>query len=89
VKEIIKTKRELYEIIALHSGNPYEKIEKDSDRDYWMTSQEAKDYGMIDEILQRKQADTQTQAETQTTDETQNSENATETIDETQNNPNG
>lgn len=53
VREIVKLKRELYEIIALHSGNPYEKVEKDSDRDYWMTSQEAKDYGMIDEILER------------------------------------
>jgi ATP-dependent Clp protease, protease subunit len=55
VREILKVKRELYEIIALHSGNPIEKVEKDSDRDYWMTSQEAKDYGMIDEILQKSQ----------------------------------
>jgi ATP-dependent Clp protease, protease subunit len=53
VKEILKLKKELYEIIALHSGNPIEKVEKDADRDYWMTSQEAKDYGMIDEILQK------------------------------------
>jgi ATP-dependent Clp protease protease subunit len=53
VREIVKLKKELYEIIALHSGNTYEKVEKDSDRDYWMTSQEAKDYGMIDEILQK------------------------------------
>jgi len=52
-REIIKLKKELYEIIALHSGNPYDKVEKDADRDYWMTSQEAKDYGMIDEILQK------------------------------------
>ena len=52
-REILKLKKELYEIIADHSGNPYEKVEKDSDRDYWMTSQEAKDYGMIDEVLQR------------------------------------
>ncbi len=51
VREILKLKRELYEIIALHSGNPVEKVEKDSDRDYWMTSIEAKDYGMIDEVL--------------------------------------
>ncbi len=50
-REIVKLKRELYEIIAFHSGNSVEKVEKDSDRDYWMTSQEAKDYGMIDEIL--------------------------------------
>ena len=54
-REIMKLKRELYEIIALHSGNPVEKVEKDSDRDYWMTAQEAKDYGMIDEILQKSQ----------------------------------
>ena len=53
VREIVKLKRELYEILAYHTGNPYEKVEKDSDRDYWMTSQEAKDYGMIDEILQK------------------------------------
>lgn len=53
VREIVKLKKELYEIIAFHSGNPFEKVEKDSDRDYWMTSQEAKDYGMIDEILER------------------------------------
>jgi ATP-dependent Clp protease, protease subunit len=55
VREIVKLKRELYEIIALHSGNPFEKVEKDSDRDYWMTSLEAKEYGMIDEILQKTQ----------------------------------
>jgi len=55
VREIVKLKRELYEIIALHSGNSIEKVEKDSDRDYWMTSQEAKDYGMIDEILIKNQ----------------------------------
>jgi ATP-dependent Clp protease protease subunit len=55
VREIVKLKKELYEIIALHSGNTVEKVEKDSDRDYWMTSQEAKEYGMIDEILQKTQ----------------------------------
>lgn len=52
-KEIMKLKRELYEIIAAHTGNPVDKVEKDSDRDYWMTSVEAKEYGMIDEILLR------------------------------------
>jgi ATP-dependent Clp protease protease subunit len=52
-REIMKLKKELYEIIALHSGNTIEKVEKDADRDYWMTSQEAKQYGMIDEILER------------------------------------
>ena len=50
-KEILKLKRELYQIIAQHSGNPIEKIEKDSDRDHWMTAKEALDYGMIDEVL--------------------------------------
>jgi ATP-dependent Clp protease, protease subunit len=55
VREIVKLKKELYDIIALHSGNKVEKVAKDSDRDYWMTSQEAKDYGMIDEILQKTQ----------------------------------
>ncbi len=53
VREIVKLKKELYEIIALHTGNTVEKVEKDSDRDYWMTSLEAKEYGMIDEILQK------------------------------------
>lgn len=53
VKEIQKLKKELYEILAKHSDNTYKKIEKDSDRNYWMTAQEAKEYGMIDEILVR------------------------------------
>ena len=53
-REIKKLKNELYEIIAKHSGNTLKKIEKDSDRDYWMTAIEAKEYGMIDEILERK-----------------------------------
>ena len=52
-REIQKLKKELYTIIAEHSNNPYERIEKDSDRDYWMTSLEAKEYGMIDEVLIR------------------------------------
>ncbi len=53
VREIQKLKRELYEIISEHTGNPYEKVEKDSDRDYWMTAEEAKTYGMVDEVLVR------------------------------------
>jgi ATP-dependent Clp protease, protease subunit len=53
-REISKLKHELFEIIALHSGQPVEKVEKDSDRDYWMTAEEAKAYGMIDEILVRQ-----------------------------------
>jgi ATP-dependent Clp protease protease subunit len=52
-REIQKLKKELYDIIALHSGQPYDKVEKDSDRDYWMTAEEAREYGMIDEILTR------------------------------------
>ncbi len=52
-REIQKLKKELYTIIAEHSGNPYKKVEKDSDRDYWMTAEEAKEYGMIDEVLFR------------------------------------
>jgi ATP-dependent Clp protease, protease subunit len=50
-KEIQKLKKELYDIISVHSKQPYDKIWKDGDRDYWMTSEEAKEYGMIDEIL--------------------------------------
>lgn len=50
-KEISKLKKELYDILAHHSGQPYDRIEKDSDRDYWMTAEEAKEYGMIDEVL--------------------------------------
>ncbi len=52
-REIQKLKKELYDIIALHSNQPYDKVEKDSDRDYWMTAGEAREYGMIDEILVR------------------------------------
>lgn len=51
LKEILKLKTELYNIISKHSGQPFEKVEKDSDRDYWMRSAEAKEYGMIDEVL--------------------------------------
>ncbi len=50
-REIQKLKKELYTIIANHSGQPFDKVERDSDRDYWMTAQEALDYGMIDTIL--------------------------------------
>ncbi len=52
-REILKAKKELYQIIADHSGNNIEKVEKDSDRDHWMTSKEALEYGMIDEILEK------------------------------------
>lgn len=50
-REILKLKSELYNIISAHSGQPFEKVEKDSDRDYWMIAQEAKEYGMVDTIL--------------------------------------
>jgi len=52
-REIQKLKQELYHIISDHSGQPFEKVERDSDRDYWMTSEEAKAYGMIDDVLIR------------------------------------
>lgn len=50
-REIKKLKHELYTIISDHSGQPFDRVEKDSDRDYWMTAEEAKDYGMIDRVL--------------------------------------
>ena len=53
-REIAKTKRELYEILALHSGKPIEKIEADADRDYWLTAAEAAEYGLIDKVLSRR-----------------------------------
>jgi len=54
VREVLKVKKELYTIIANHSGQPYDKVEKDGDRDYWLDSAEAKEYGMIDDVLTRK-----------------------------------
>ena len=54
VREIVKLKKELYEIFAKHSGQPFEQVEKDSDRDHWFTAQEALEYGMIDEVLTKK-----------------------------------
>ena len=56
-RQIMLLRNELYQIIADHSGQPFEKIEKDSDRDFWMTSQEALDYGMIDKVLTREKKD--------------------------------
>jgi ATP-dependent Clp protease protease subunit len=50
----LKLKDELYAIIAKHSGQTIEKVHADSDRDYWMKADEAKTYGMIDEVLERK-----------------------------------
>lgn len=54
-REMMKTKRELYEILAAHSGVPIRKIEKDADRDYWLTAAEARDYGLIDEVLAKRE----------------------------------
>lgn len=54
INEIRKIKKELYTILSEHSGQPFEKIEKDSDRDFWMRAPEAMEYGMIDEVLIRK-----------------------------------
>jgi ATP-dependent Clp protease protease subunit len=53
-KEIEKTRTELFNIIAEHSGQPYEKVAADGERDYWMTAQEALEYGMVDEILRKR-----------------------------------
>ena len=52
-REIQKLKKELYDIIAIHSHQTYDKVWADSDRDYWMTAEEAKAYGMVDEVLTR------------------------------------
>lgn len=51
VNEVRKVKHELYEILSNHTGQTIEKVTKDSNRDYWMTASEAKDYGLIDEVL--------------------------------------
>lgn len=53
-KEVLKIKDELYQIIAKHSGQSFEKVYEDSDRDFWMKAKEAEDYGMIDEVLERE-----------------------------------
>jgi len=50
-REIQKLKKELYDIIASHSGQPFDRVQADSDRDYWMIAAEAKEYGMIDDVL--------------------------------------
>lgn len=53
-REILKLRKELYQIIADHSGNDFDRIEKDSDRDYWMTAEEAQEYGMVDKVLVKR-----------------------------------
>jgi ATP-dependent Clp protease protease subunit len=53
LREMLKLKDELYQIISKHSGQSFEKVHMDSERDYWMIADEAKEYGMIDEVLRR------------------------------------
>ena len=50
-REILKYKQELYQILSSHSGQPIERIAADADRDYWMRAEEAKEYGLIDEVI--------------------------------------
>jgi len=54
LKQTLSLKKDLYDILAKHSGKTYDQIEKDSDRDYWMKADEAKTYGLIDEVLEKK-----------------------------------
>jgi ATP-dependent Clp protease protease subunit len=56
LRQTLEVKRDLYNILSKHSGQKYEKIEKDSDRDYWMRAAEAKEYGLIDDVLERKKS---------------------------------
>lgn len=55
LKQTLSVKKDLYDILAKHTGQTYDKIEKDSDRDFWMRAEEAKEYGLIDEVLVRKE----------------------------------
>ena len=52
-RQIIKTKEKMNQLLAKHTGQPIGKIEKDSDRDFWLTSEEAKEYGLIDEVIKK------------------------------------
>ena len=54
-REILRTKRELYDILSLHTGQAIKKIERDADRDYWLSAEEAKAYGLIDEVLSKRE----------------------------------
>ena len=56
-REILKIKKEIYTIISEHSGQSYDKVLQDGDRDFWMTAEEAKEYGMIDQVLIKKNSD--------------------------------
>ena len=62
-REIQKTKRELYEILSQHSGTPIEQIERDADRDYWLTAVEAREYGLIDSVLTKRNVENDTPQE--------------------------
>jgi len=53
-REIMRTKRELYDILSHHSGKSYEMIEHDADRDYWLSAEEARDYGLIDSVMTKR-----------------------------------
>jgi ATP-dependent Clp protease protease subunit len=54
LKQTLSVKEDLYKILSKHSGKTYKQIEKDSDRDFWMRAEEAKEYGLIDEVLAKK-----------------------------------
>ena len=56
LRQTLEIKKDLYNILAKHSNQPYDKIERDSDRDYWMRAAEAKEYGLVDEVLERKKS---------------------------------
>ena len=53
-RELKRIKKTINEIITLHTGQPFEKIEKDTERDYYLTAQESKDYGIVDEVMKRR-----------------------------------
>ena len=54
-REMLRIKKELQEILALHTGQPYERIEKDCDRDYYLTAVQAKEYGLVDSVLEHNE----------------------------------
>ena len=54
-REMLRIKKELQEILALHTGQPYERIEKDCDRDYYLTAVQAKEYGLVDSVLEHSE----------------------------------
>jgi ATP-dependent Clp protease protease subunit len=56
LRQTLEVKKDLYNIISKHSGQAYEKIEKDADRDFWMRAAEAKEYGLIDEVLEHRKS---------------------------------